>query len=467
MLTILALALSPDARARPTDGGRWSYDDTDTVATVRGPNGAVTVWYSSSGTNAVKPGDADANGVPDFAEEVAATTEDVLDVFAQAGFRAPISDGTRGGDATLDVYLVDFGGDADGAWTSEGCDGDARCTGHFVMENDFVGYGYGSLTTAIRTLTSHELFHGVQAAYDSSEPNWYAEGTATWAEALYDPDSQDFVRFCDAYLEDAGRSLDEPPAAPVPTFAYATALWWWFLADRHGTQLLVDLVEATDGADGVLPDMEALEINAGSDLRTDWTTFASLNLATGNRAGVLDGYPFASRIGPVRAEESGPTIDDENRYYPLATTYYAIEHGGGPMSVALAAAAPELAFAVHPEDTEGRVLPAVASFDGAETVDLGDLPAGTYWLVGSNPTLAESSTRVRTCVGPQAWACVDGALDTGDAVEDTGLEETPAGCEGCATGAGAPALPATTGVLGAVLPLWWRSRRRRVATRSR
>ena len=58
------------------------------------------------------------------------------------------------------------------------------------------------------------------------------------------------------------------------------------------------------------------------------------------------------------------------------------------------------------------------------------------------------------------------SLDTGEAAEDTGLEEAPAGCEGCATGASAPALPATTSVLTAMLPLWWRSRRRSAATRS-
>jgi MYXO-CTERM domain-containing protein len=455
MLALSLLALISPVHARPTEGGRWGYTDTDTVTSLEGATGRVRVWYSTAGPNAVKAGDADADGLPDFAEEVAETTEAVLDRYEQVGFRLPIADGTRGGDALLDVYLVDFGGSADGNWASEACDAEGRCSGYFTMENDFAGYGYGSDSLAIRVLTSHELFHGVQAAYDSGEPVWFSEGTATWAEALFDPESADFVAFCDAYLEDTGRSLDRPPSGPVPTFAYATALWWWFLSDRHGTQFMVDLLESTDGADGVLPDMEALESAAGSSLRQDWTTFASWNLATGPRAGAADSYPFARRIGPVRYEADGATIDDENRFYPLATTYYRLDHPGGPLTFATAPPAPELAFALHAEDADGAVLPALATWDGSAPQDFGDLAAGRYWLVGSNPTRAEDSTRVRACLGADATACVESAVvdDTGGDTGDTATTEdaSEGGC-GCVTPGGAgpsgSALVVAAGLVG-------------------
>ena len=456
MLALSLLALLSPAHARPTDGGRWGYTDTDTVTSLDGATGRVRVWFSTAGPNAVKVGDSDADGLPDFAEEVADTTEAVLDRYDEVGFRAPLPDGARGGDSLLDVYLVDFGGNADGNWASEVCDSEGRCSGYFVMENDFAGYGYGSDSLAIRVLTSHELFHGVQAAYDSDEPVWFSEGTATWAEALFDPESADFVAFCDAYLEDTGRSLDRPPSGPVPTFAYATALWWWFLTDRHGVQFMVDLLESTDGADGVLPDMEALENAAGSSLRQDWTTFAGWNLATGPRAGTADSYPFARRIGPVRYEESGAAIDDENRFYPLATTYYRLDHPGGPLAFATAFPAPELAFALHAEDTDGAVLPALASWDGSAPQDFGELPAARYWLVGSNPTRAEDSTRVRACLGADAEACVEGAAvgDTGAGLADTATEDAGGGGCGCAvpsgTGAGTSAgvLAVAAGLVG-------------------
>jgi MYXO-CTERM domain-containing protein len=440
---------------RPTDGGLWSFDATDDVRSYDVASGRVRVWYSAAGTNVVLDGDADADGVPDFAQSVGATAEDVIDVFGAAGFRPLISDAGDGGSDALDIYLVDFAGNADGAWSSEGCDREGRCSGWFAMENDFSGYGYRDIDTAVRVLVSHELFHGVQAAYTNDMPVWLSEGVAVWAEHLYDPENEDFLRFCDAYLDDTGRSLDEPPAGPVPTFAYATGLWWWFLADRHGDDALVALMEATDGGGAdPLAEMDAILTQRGDALRDAWVTFASWNGATGGRAGgTSEGYPFASRIGPPRSEDEGATLDVEDRVYPLAAVYYDLAHPGGPLTIATDAAAPDLHLAVHPYDTDGALLDAVAELDGAADValvaELGEVDAGDYLLVVSNPTLAEQSTRVRLCVGAEAAACAPADADTGDPAGDTAEES--GGC-GCATGSGgAGGMTAVAAVLLAAL----------------
>lgn len=437
------------AWARPTDGtDLFSFDDTDEIQSFDSADGAVRVWYSASGPNLVRSGDDDADGVPDFVQMVAEITGEVLLFYPTHGFRSPLPDGTKGGTAAMDVYLVDFGGNADGAFNPESCTGTPRqCSGYFVMENDFAGYGYSDLDTATRVLTSHELFHAVQAAYDADLPNWFSEGTAVWAEQLFDPGSEDFVRFCDAYLDDTGRSLDEPPAAPVPTFAYATALWWYYLSIRYDDTVIVDLLDAAERDDEILADMAAIEAERGGTLADDWATFARWNLATGRRAGSADSFSFASRLGPVKAEDKGETIEDDNRYYPLAATYYELDHPGGPLGFALEAPAPELAFSLHATDGAGQVQPALATWDGSENQDLGDLPAGTYWLVGSNPTLAENSTKVLTCLGDAETlaACVPaedtdvpeetdtGETDDSDGDTDTGRD----GC-GCASGATSP-----------------------------
>jgi hypothetical protein len=444
MLSVL-LGVVSVAFARPTEGGMWSYDDTDVVTSLDSAAGTVRVWYSTAGTNAVLPDDDDANGLPDFAEEVAATAEDVLAVYADAGFRAPLTDGSRGGSAAMDVYLVDFAGNSDGNFAAESCTGGSpnQCSGYFQMENDFAGYGYANITAAIRVLTSHELFHAVQAAYDSGEGVWFSEGTAVWAEQFYDTEeNDDFLSFCDAYLDDTGRSIDEPPAGPVPTFAYATSLWWYYLSVTYGDTIILDLLEATDTGDDVLVDMEALEAAGGGSLTNDFATFARWNLATGRYAGASDSYSFASEIGPPRAEASGAAIADDNRFYPVAATYYKLEHPGGEVWFATEADAPELAFSLHGVDTDGHVTPALATFAGTATAtSLGDLPAGDYWLIGSNPTLADQSTHVLTCLGSRDDVAACAPIDAGDdTAGDTGEDspEPPVGC-GCATGAGAPA----------------------------
>lgn len=437
----MILLLVQVALARPTEGNTdFSFSDADTVVSYDSPTGAVRVWYSVDGPNVVALEDDDGDGLPDFVTTVATTAEDVLDFYAAEGFRPPLSDGDKGGNDAMDVYLVDFGGNADGHYTAESCGGNPRvCSGYFEMENDFAGYGYSDLPTAIKVLTSHELFHAVQAAYSATSDAWFAEGSAVWGEWAFDEGSEDFLWFAGQYLDDTGRSLDEPPAGPIPVFDYATALWWYFLANRYGDSFIEGLLQDTETntGDDFLLAMSAREEAAGGSLRDDWITFANWNLATATLAGATESYPFASRIGPIDPEVQGDAIVDDNRYYPLAASYYKLSHPGGELQFALATDAPELSFTLHPTDDDGDVLDALDQWDGAAAPrSLGDLPAGTYWLVGTNATLATQSTKVVTCLGDAATVAECAASgDTGE-TGDTGdgAGESPGGGCGCATG---------------------------------
>ncbi|MBM4393584.1 MAG: hypothetical protein FJ090_20865 [Deltaproteobacteria bacterium] len=445
MLLLATLAL-----ARPTEGGSWAFDDTDTIVTYDSEEGLVRVWYSVEGNNAVDLDDADGSGVPDFVEAVAASSESVLLVYETAGFRLPLSDEGKGGSDALDAYLVDFGGDADGMWASECGGSNGACSGYFTMENDFAGYGYGDLDEAVRVLTSHELFHGVQAAYAQSEAVWFLEGTATWAEHLYDPYNDDFLRLCSYYLDDAGRSLSEPPAGPVPAFAYATALWWFHLAERHGEGVMVEMLEAFADHpedDELLVAMTEIEAARGSTLWDDFSAFSMRNLATGDRAGAYsDEYPFAAELREVKDEEDGSSFNVEDRVYPLATVYYELDWAGGDLYFATAEAAPDLFVSIHPLDSEGRVLDADYFPEPAAAAQSTPADAGTYWIVVSNPTLADDSTKVPICIGTAADVepCLPEAADTDEAAdggEDTGGTGGGCGCHGAST------LPLATSVL--------------------
>lgn len=423
--------------------GLFSFDEDDVIEWLDGPEGRVRVHYSVSGTNVTILDDDDANGLPDFAEEVASSTEAVMDAFEAAGFRRPLSEadlglGALGGSGAFDVYLVDFAGQGDGMFAQDACESEPyRCSGYFVMENDFRGYGYGSLSEAIRVLTSHELFHAVQAAYEAGSPIWYTEGTAVWAERLFDPENEDFLWFADAYLEDTARSLDEPPTGPVPSFAYGTCLWWDFLSTRLGTAAIVTLQESLERSGGEVPDtlveMERIIEASGATLKEEWHTFATWNLATKGRAGALEGHLYASEIGPVEKTVEGWPISDDNRFYPLAASYYRLDHPGGPLWFANADDATGLVFSLHPVRAgaaDGPVEPAVATWDGGlpgrmEVAE--DLPAGGWFLVGSHPVNASSSQKVLFCLGDAETVsdCVP-PEDTGSP-GDTG-EDDPGGC---------------------------------------
>lgn len=462
---MIALALIGVALAgRPTDGGAYSFDDTDVIETYDGPAGLVRVTYSSSGDNEVRAGDDDEDGVPDFVEEVAATAEDVLEVYAATGFRPPISESemgldpaTHGGSDAFDFYLVDFGGVGDGQFSTDKCRSGV-CSGYMVMENDFHGYGYPSISEAIKVLTSHELFHAVQAAYNASEPSWMLEGTAVWGEQLYEPGTDDFLWFCDAYLDDVSRALDRPPAGAGSSYIYGTALFWAFLAEKYGDTSMVALQEAMvdRDEDSAVDAVEDVIIGEGDTLEDTWATFVRWNLATGDRAGGMDSYSFAADLSGVAAEGEGAAISDENRFYPLAATYYRIDHPGGELWFGTPDDPSGLVFSLHPVEgggADGVVGDAVATLapTAAGTEDLGAFDAGGYWLVGTYPTHADNSTRIQLCLGGEADMADCAPQDTGEtgdtgATTDTG-EEKPGGC-GCATSGGGRGWWLALGVVG-------------------
>jgi hypothetical protein len=458
-VTLLLLVL--DAAARPTDfSGLFSFDESDTVETLDGDKGLVRIWYSVDGPNETRLDDDDENGVPDFVETTLATTEGALELYESLGFRLPLGDEGAGGSEAFDVYLVDFDGLGDGAFTPESCSavGSAlQCAGYFAMENDFAGYGYPSIEDAIETVAPHELFHAVQAAYDADEGSWWSEGTATWAEQLYVPDSRDFLGFCDYYLADPGRTLDSPPAGPVPAWSYGTAIWWWYLADAHGIGLMVEMLEASEASDELLVDMAALIEAHGSTLDDDWIRFTDWNLATGSRSGAMVSYPFADELGLVATEDATSGLVLLHRFYPLAATYFPFDHEGGHLWLATDADAPSVTFLVHPTDADGDVEEAIGSWIAGPTPqDVGDLPAGRYWLVGTNPTLDEDSTHVTVCFGSDETVAACAPKDTGD----TGDPDPPVLIDdgkssACGCGGGSPA-----SIVAALLVVAASSRRR-------
>jgi MYXO-CTERM domain-containing protein len=460
VMFLVGFAATADAARPDQGGGLFHFEDSDVLAFVDGPTGAVRVHYSVDGPNVTRMDDDDEDGIPDFPQLVADTAENVLAFYESEEFRTPLRESDMGlsalgGSDAFDFYLVDFGGNSDGNFSVDACAGDV-CSGFMIMENDFRGYGYPSLEEATAVLTSHELFHAVQAAYNFSQPGWMSEGTAVWAERRYDPSIRDFLWFAGAYLEEPTRSLNRPPAGMVTAFSYGTALFFEFMSVRLGTWSGVALQEAMEGRD----EDEAIEAiddvfdQGGLSILGEWPVFAAWNLATGDRAGGAESYEFAADIGsvPLEVEAGSALLMDDNRFYPLAATYFQVTLPEGEAAFAAVDDPSGLVFSLHPVsdgDDDGVVDEAVASWEpsGAGIVELGSLPAGGYLLVGSYPEDAEQSVKIEFCLGEAeaAAACLgdDGPDDTGDgddggddgASQDTG-EEGKGGCGCAASGAG-------------------------------
>lgn len=105
------------------------------------------------------------------------------------GYRRPVTDGRRGGNGKLDVYLADVGRKRLYGY----CAPERRKPGfrrlastYCVLDNDFARSQFpGRPSNSLRVTAAHEHFHAVQFAYDYLEDPWLMEATATWIEERY------------------------------------------------------------------------------------------------------------------------------------------------------------------------------------------------------------------------------------------------------------------------------------------
>ena len=128
-----------------------------------------------------------------YVDLVLKTVNHVLATYKKAGYRAPESDGSRGGGGSglLDIYLEDLGSQA----TYGYCDSDQAPPGggpydtwaYCAFDDNFDEFPSHTPTQNLQVTAAHELFHAVQFAYDYDEDQWFMEATATWAEdEVYD-----------------------------------------------------------------------------------------------------------------------------------------------------------------------------------------------------------------------------------------------------------------------------------------
>lgn len=297
------------------------------AASFARPGGRVRVHYVTTTVDAVPTADTDASGIPDFVEEVARRGDESLAAFAALGFRMPLADGALGGDDRLDIYLQDLAG-ADGAFMADTCTRTPfHCSGSMTMENDFVGYPYPSASMGIRVLTSHELFHAVQEAYDGDQPVAWSEGTAVWAEEVVFPEQGDFEALVAAFQAKPFRPFDRPGAGFGDLYPYGAALWPYFLEAHVGAGTVAAAwAGCEDHGDDpdFLDALDALLTARGRRLTDEWITFTRWNARTGARA---DGtsYPEAGRLAlalrqPALAAPGAATAILEGfsaRYLPI------------------------------------------------------------------------------------------------------------------------------------------------------
>lgn len=402
----------------PTGGCEAPYAASDVVQTYVSKSGFFRVHYTRSGQHAVPSRDGDADGIPDYAQTVGQDFDEVEAFYQQAGFRAPLHESTN--DAGFDVYLVDFATSADGQYCRTSCAVDG-CSGHMLLENDFDGRNYPSQAVAIRLVASHEFFHAIQAAYTTETSTVLAEGTAVWASEAFDASTGDLERQVPGYLATPERSLAVDPTGNFSSFNYGSALFFQFLDEHVGREVLSELwdelalMPSNDPA--LWPDaLDVVLTRHDTSLAIAFATFAEWSLFTGPRADAMRAYAAGDEY-PEVAEKviTLPFSDDTVRVFPLSARYYTIR---GNAALKLAAAATldgddgstglQLLIA---SERQGRIADIVRVTEGPERrADLQLAAADTFHVVLLNTRHVGESTKPSLCVGTseQVDACSSG-----------------------------------------------------------
>ena len=208
----------------------------------------ICVHYVASTNDAPPAGSALGDpAVNDWAETTLAVAEDAWNrIVTLSGYNAPLSDATspeNGGNALLDIYLSDTGGENQGLFGMCTTDDPAafnpvqpalRFSAFCAVDNAFDNWG-GVPLDLMRVTVVHEFFHAVQFTYDGAEDKWLMEGTAAWIEdELYD-DVNDNLNYIHP---DAIANPLTKPHQPLDRFGgsyrnYGVWTFWKRLSERY------------------------------------------------------------------------------------------------------------------------------------------------------------------------------------------------------------------------------------------
>lgn len=215
--------------ARPTDGFGDPQGFGYTVAEAPPVcNTRLCVHHVPTGT--------DAPPSPEWVNYTLAVMDSVWSTEVdQMGYRAPLWDGTKGGNGLFDVYLKDLGGDLYGFCAGERRVKKRTASGYCVLDNDFATSQFptGTPDGNLRVTAGHEFFHAIQYAYDYAEDPWMMESTATWMEERIATDVNDSRQYLPA-------SQIYAPQIPLDAFSqtssfqYGNWVFWEYLSNRYG-----------------------------------------------------------------------------------------------------------------------------------------------------------------------------------------------------------------------------------------
>ena len=239
------------------------------------------IHYDTSGQDAIL-------GWPDtdYLDAVATALERSWSIEVDSlGFRPPPSDENDpdggGGNGLYDCYIIDlhlsYYGYTTPAYLQPGGP-ETNSTSYLVIDNDYDGFGYIDPTVPMRVTVAHEFNHACQFAHDVYEDTWYMECSAVWTEDQVYDGLNDYYQFLPYYLGYPYRSLEYQGTA-----MYGSAVWNFFLAQRHGRDIVPTLWHDMEGGTDSIDALESRLAALGTSLEDEFFEFTVWNWFIGSR----------------------------------------------------------------------------------------------------------------------------------------------------------------------------------------
>ena len=199
-------------------------------------------WVASTEDAPTDQTDSDADGWPNYVENMLAVFETVYareNGAAPAGLAwpAPPGDGELGGGPEHDVYIADIGGDQTLGYVSPDAaqaDGLKVKTSYQVMDNNYAEFdGLRSL----KVTAAHEYNHMVQFGINAKMADWVFESTATWMEDQVYPDINDYFQYVGDWASRIAKPLTTFETGGN-TYQYGSSLWEHYLSRRFGAAVV-------------------------------------------------------------------------------------------------------------------------------------------------------------------------------------------------------------------------------------
>ncbi|MBI4872362.1 MAG: hypothetical protein HY814_12440 [Candidatus Riflebacteria bacterium] len=197
------------------------------------------VFWKTEGLDAVRAGDQNRNGFPDYVERVGAFMEQAYQKeVVEMGFQQPPSC------PQYRVYLKGLNHNglthtAGGAQTwievNANIEAYTRRTLGAKFGPQVSADPQGIESGLLKAVCAHEFFHAIQANYSFDQPDWFAEGSAEWMGEMVFPES-------DFYLNNLPLHFQQPHVSLFSSdlwFEYSASVFTGFLMENLGGPALL------------------------------------------------------------------------------------------------------------------------------------------------------------------------------------------------------------------------------------